>query len=91
MLEKLLHEIRSGGPLEVSALAARLDTTPAMVQAMLEHLQRLGYIHPYAQACGDGCGGCSFSQACNVGERAEIIHLWKYDTPKSGNHQGKSQ
>ena len=49
-----------------------------MVQAMLEHLQRLGYIQPYADACGDGCGGCSFNQACSVDERADKIRLWKY-------------
>ena len=78
MLERLLYEIRNGGSLEVSALAARLGTSPAMVQAMLEHLQRLGYIHPYAEACGDGCGGCSFGQACSVDERADKIRLWKY-------------
>ena len=78
MLEKLLTEIRSGGSLEVSALATRLGTSPAMVQAMLEHLHRLGYIQPYGDACGDGCGGCSFSQACNIEERVEKIRLWKY-------------
>lgn len=80
MLERLLYEIRNGGSLEVSALAARLDTSPAMVQAMLEHLQRLGYIQPYAEACGDGCGGCSFSQACNIEERADKIRLWKFSS-----------
>lgn len=80
MIEQLLHEIHSGGPLEVSALATRLDTTPAMVQAMLEHLQRLGYIQPYSEACGDGCGGCSLSQACNLSQGAEHTRLWKFST-----------
>lgn len=80
MLEKLLYEIRTGGSLEVSVLAARLNTSPGMITTMLEHLQRLGYIQPYSEACGDGCAGCSFSQACNIDERADKIRLWKFST-----------
>ena len=78
MLERLLYEIRSGGALEVSSLAARLGTSPAMVQAMLEHLQRLGYIQPYGEACGDGCGGCSLNQGCESASPSGKISLWKY-------------
>jgi FeoC like transcriptional regulator len=78
MLERLLCEIRSGGALEVGALAARLGTSPAMVQAMLEHLQRLGYIQPYGEECGEGCGGCSLSQSCDPASHSKKISLWKY-------------
>jgi hypothetical protein len=78
MLERLLYEIRSGRALEVSALATRLGTSPALVQAMLEHLQLLGYLQPYGDACGVGCGGCSLSQACNLESRSRKINLWKY-------------
>lgn len=79
MLERLLYEIRNGGPLEVSALAARLGTTPALVQAMLEHLQRMGTIQLYGETCADGCQGCSLSQACNPGGGSNKIRLWKYN------------
>ena len=78
MLERLLYEICNGGTLEVSALAARLDTSPAMVQAMLEHLQRLGYIQPYGESCGDGCGGCNLSQTCKPAAGSNKINMWKY-------------
>ena len=78
MLEQLLYEIRNGGALEVGALAARLGTSPAMVQAMLEHLQRLGHIQPYDEACGEGCGGCSLTQACEPTTHSKKISLWKY-------------
>ena len=40
MLEQLLKEIRAGGTLETGKLAARLGTTPQLIEAMLEHLQR---------------------------------------------------
>ena len=64
MLEKLLHEIEQGGTLETSVLAARLGTSPQLVAAMLEHLQRLGRIGSYTD-CASGCGGCSLQEACS--------------------------
>jgi hypothetical protein len=63
MLEKLLAEISSGGTFETGELAARLGTTPELLVAMLEHLQRSGYIQPL-QTCNDACGGCSLSKTC---------------------------
>ena len=63
MLEKILSEIRSGGTFEVHELAVRLGTTPELLEAMLEHLQREGLIQPYL-ACSDACGGCSLQNGC---------------------------
>lgn len=65
MLEKLLDEIRAGGTFEVGSLAARLGTTPKMVEAMLEHLQRAGRLDTY-QTCGDSCSGCSLRSDCRT-------------------------
>jgi hypothetical protein len=65
MLEQLLAEIRSGNTLEVNALASRLNCSPEMVRAMLEHLARIGLLQPFS-TCSDGrCGGCSLSDACS--------------------------
>jgi hypothetical protein len=77
MIEKLLYEIRRGGPLELKTLASHLGTSPEMVTAMLEHLQRLGYIQPYGETCGTGCGGCAFSQACSINPVTSQIRLWR--------------
>ena len=76
MLERLLDEIRSGGTFETGVLAARLGTTPALVEAMLEHLQRAGYIHSY-QPCGDACSGCSLRSACKATHQADGMRLWQ--------------
>lgn len=76
MLEQLLAEIRSGGTLEVGALSKKLGTTPQMVEVMLEHLQRAGYIRPYP-TCGDGCGGCSLKTDCNHAERVDLLKMWQ--------------
>lgn len=76
MLEQLLAEIRAGGTLEVGALSKKLGTTPQMVEVMLEHLQRSGYIRPY-ETCGDGCGGCSLKTECNHTERVDLLKMWQ--------------
>ncbi|NPV76140.1 MAG: hypothetical protein HPY59_07155 [Anaerolineae bacterium] len=72
MLERLLDEIRAGGTFETSALAARLGTTPKMVEAMLAHLKRAGYLDFY-QTCGDTCGGCSLSAGCGKPQNEESL------------------
>lgn len=75
MLEQLVKEIRAGGTLEVTSLAARLGTTPQVVTAMLDHLQRSGLISAYVD-CGEGCGGCGLKDACLSGS-APTVRLWK--------------
>ncbi len=71
MLEQLLNEIRQGGGLETNTLAARLGTSPQLVAAMLEHLQRAGLIRDYV-SCADACGGCSLKGACTAKNPARL-------------------
>ena len=79
MLEQLVNEIRAGGTLEVGALAARLGTTPQLIEAMLGHLQRSGMIRQYV-GCSDGCLGCSLQDTCQK-QAPGIVRLWQ-STPK---------
>ena len=72
MLEQLLKEIRNGGSLETHTLAARLGTSPQLVEAMLEHLQRLGLIQNYDD-CGSGCQGCGLRDDCSQ----STVRLWQ--------------
>ena len=67
MIEKLLFELRSGGTFETKRLAARLGTTPELIEAMLLHLRRVGYIQPFL-ANQDGCGGCGLRGECDHSE-----------------------
>lgn len=67
MLERLLGEIQEGGTLRPAVLAARLDTSVAMVQAMLEELERMGLLRQMQASCAESaCGGCSLASACSV-------------------------
>jgi len=76
MLEQLMTEIRAGGTLEAAKLAARLNTSPQMVEAMLEHLKRTGFLRTY-ESCGDTCEGCSLRQGCSPQKREGRIQLWE--------------
>jgi hypothetical protein len=75
MLEQLIQEIRAGGTLETRTLATRLGTSPQLIEVMLEHLQRNGFIQPYLK-CSDGCQGCSVRDACNKAA-PNNIRLWQ--------------
>lgn len=76
MLEKLLAEIRAGGALEVRALSKKLGASPQLVDAMLEHLQRVGYIYSY-EACDQACNGCNLKEQCNPSQRNTALKLWR--------------
>ncbi len=66
MLQKLLAEIEKGGTLNPAALAVRLQTSAALVEMMLEDLERRGMLSRLATQCGsaEACGECSASSAC---------------------------
>lgn len=83
MLEQLLQEIRAGGTLEIEALAARLGTSPALVKAMLDHLQRTGYLQPY-ESCQVGCSGCAVQNTCTLHHEGKP-KLWQGIIPPTKN------
>jgi hypothetical protein len=78
MLEQLMVEIRAGGTLESATLAARLKTSPQMIEAMLEHLRRSGFLRVY-ETCGDGCSGCGLKQNCGQQKKRAGVQIWQYN------------
>ena len=75
MLNQLLELLQSGGTHRVADLAHELDTTPDLVEAMLEDLGRMGYLKRMGGACGDGCGGCSLAGLCSAGSDGQVWTL----------------
>jgi predicted ArsR family transcriptional regulator len=65
MMERLLALLREGGTWRVSDLARALDTTPALVQVMLDDLARKGLLQQVGATCNKGCAGCALSGRCN--------------------------
>ena len=75
MLNQLLELLRAGGTRRVTDLAHELDTTPMLVEAMLEDLGRMGYLRRVGGTCGEGCGGCSLAGLCSVGSGGQVWTL----------------
>lgn len=66
MLAQLIQEIRSGGTLQPTALAARLNVSVGLVEMMLEDLERRGLIAQVASGCDEPCGGCPLVGECAI-------------------------
>lgn len=77
MLQRLLLELQESPTLSVEELAARLQTTPAMVELMLEHLARQGRIEA-VKFCETGCKGCPLGSLCRAEKRQR---LWQLKVP----------
>ena len=75
MLNKLLELLRSGGTHRVADLAHALETTPGLVEVMLEDLDRMGYLRQVGGQCGQSCAGCSLAGLCAAGEGGRVWAL----------------
>jgi hypothetical protein len=77
MLEKLLQLIAEGGIHSYDDLTRRLSISTPLLEAALEELSRLGYLHPVSAKCDGQCAGCPLG-GCSV---AGAGRLWSL-TPK---------
>jgi hypothetical protein len=66
MLEKLLAEIQNGGTLRPAALAAKLKISAALVEMMLEDLERRELLAQVTTNCNEPCGGCPLVGDCAI-------------------------
>ena len=67
MLERLLEVLAQGGAVSYGDLARTLGVDQVLVQQMVEHLARLGYLRPAAGSCGEECGACALGDQCTSG------------------------
>jgi Mn-dependent DtxR family transcriptional regulator len=75
MLERLLELIRENDTLTPGILAQKLNTSPAMVEAMLEDLSRRGLLCDVSvdlSCSGEACAGCTLSGTC----KATQARIW---------------
>jgi predicted ArsR family transcriptional regulator len=75
VLERLLQKVEAGGTMEVGALAAELCVSPAMIEAMLDHLGAQGLVR-LCQQPGGACRSCGFSTTCPPGS-GNGLRLWQ--------------
>ncbi len=75
MLERLLDLLQAGGTRSVDDLARILDTSPELVQAMLENLGRIGYLKALDGTCNTQCGDCTLACSCGAGAASKVWTL----------------
>jgi hypothetical protein len=75
MLNHLLELLQAGGTHRVIDLAHALDTTPELVEVMLDDLGRMGYLKRMGGACGEACEACSMTGLCAAGSSGQLWSL----------------
>jgi predicted ArsR family transcriptional regulator len=80
MLDHLLELLRAGGTHRVGDLARALDTTPELVQVMLDDLSRMGYLRQVGGQCTEACGTCPMAGLCAAGSSGQLWTLTEKGT-----------
>ena len=75
MLSRLLELLRAGGTHRVSDLARKLDTTPELVEVMLEDLCRMGHLKRVGGECAGSCGVCQMAGLCAAGSPSASLGI----------------
>ena len=64
MLEDLLRRVAEKGTASSAELARELGVSPALMQGLLESLDRQGYAQVMMAGCGRPCAACPLHAAC---------------------------
>lgn len=67
MLNRLLDLLQEGSTRRIVDLADELGTTSQLVEAMLDDLERMGYVRRLVTDCSEACSACPMSGACAAG------------------------
>lgn len=63
-LEALLVILSRGRVTTLDDLAREVDTSPELIEHMLDHLARAGYIRALGGSCAGQCAGCGHGCGC---------------------------
>ena len=74
-MARLLGLLQAGGTRRLDHLAHDLETTPQMVEAMLEELSRLGYLRQVSGGCSERCGACPMAGTCRIASGGRVWTL----------------
>jgi hypothetical protein len=70
----------------VNDLAARLQVSPELTLAMLECLEKMGYLHQIDGTCVESCTSCSMASFCAADEREKKWTLTEKATIPTACH-----
>jgi len=83
MLQEILHALQSDQTLSTEQLAKKLDTTPQMVLAMLQHLETLGYLKQL-DTCTEACAQCPLGSICQA-QKSKPSKIWQVTARRTRN------
>ena len=64
LLKKILDRMTQGGTWTIDSLARELDTTPLLVEMMVQDLERRGHLKRVTGNCGGACASCAAANGC---------------------------
>ena len=79
MLEQLLKMVATGGIHSYAQLARDLNVSEALLEQMLEDLERMGYLQRMDAACDSHCDHCGVPANCTV---RGPEHIWELTEKK---------
>jgi uncharacterized protein YuzB (UPF0349 family) len=75
MLEQLLKMVATGGIHSYAQLARDLNVSEALLEQMLEELERMGYLQRMDATCDSHCDHCGESTTCSVHGPGQLWEL----------------
>jgi Mn-dependent DtxR family transcriptional regulator len=72
MFDKLMSLLKRGGTVTVDQMARELETSPEVVNEMIDHLVRVGSLRQMSAACETTCRECMFARDCTRAGQSKV-------------------
>jgi hypothetical protein len=75
VLVRVLETIAQGGTYSFADLARTVGVERELLDQMIEHLTRMGYLKPVGGVCHSGCDDCLVAGVCGIGGECKAWSL----------------
>ncbi len=72
MFNKLMALLKQGGTVTVDQIAREMETSPEVVNGMIDHMSRQGWLRAMAASCDSACNACLFVRDCSRVEKGRV-------------------
>jgi hypothetical protein len=72
MFNKLIALLKRGGTVTIDQMARELETSPEVVNGMIDHMTRQGWLRLMSASCDSACSECMFARDCMRVEKAWV-------------------
>ncbi len=72
MFDKLMTLLKRGGAVTIDQMARELRTSPEVVNGMLDHMTRQGWLRVMSASCDSACSACLFARDCARVEKGRV-------------------